>query len=92
MCSLIATTDDQSTALSTGDLVKVVNTSASIDYQIETVTAVNSTVITVGNDISFDNTQADLFKIDTHETELIKVGSFEKKCSGRPVKNTIVGK
>ena len=66
--NLIATTDDQSTALSVGDLLKIVNTSASIDYQIETVTAVNSTVITVGNDISFDNTQADMFKIDTPQT------------------------
>ncbi len=66
--NLIATTDTQASALAVGDLLKVVNTSASIDYQIETVTAVNSTVITVGNDISFDNTQADLFKIDTPQT------------------------
>ena len=66
--NLIATTDTQASALEVGDLVKIVNTSASIDYQIETVTAVNSTVITVGNDISFDNTQADLFKIDTPQT------------------------
>jgi len=66
--SLIATTDTQASALAAGDLVKIVNTSASTDYQIETVTAVNSTIITVGNDISFDNTQADMFKIDTPQT------------------------
>jgi len=66
--NLIATTDTQASALAAGDLVKIVNTSASTDYQIETVTAVNSTIITVGNDISFDNTQADMFKIDTPQT------------------------
>ena len=66
--ALIATTDDQSSALSAGDLIKIVNTDASIDYQIETVTAVNSTVVTVGNAISFDNTQADILKVDTPQT------------------------
>ena len=66
--NLIATTDTQASALAAGDLVKIVNTSASIDYQIETVTAVNSTIITVGNDVSFDNTQADMFKITTPQT------------------------
>jgi hypothetical protein len=66
--NLIATTDTQASALAVGDLVKIVNTSASTDYQIETVTAVNSTIITVGNDISFDNTQADMFRITTPQT------------------------
>jgi hypothetical protein len=66
--SLIATTDTQASALAVGDLVKIVNTSATTDYQIETVTAVNSTVVTVGNAISFDNTQADMFKITTPQT------------------------
>ena len=66
--TLIATTDDQSSAISAGDLLKIVNTDAAIDYQIETVTAVNTTVITVGNAISFDNTQADIFKVDTPQT------------------------
>jgi hypothetical protein len=65
---LIATTDDQSSAVAVGDLLKIVNTSGSIDYQIETILAVNSTVITVGNDISFDNTQADILKVDTPQT------------------------
>ena len=66
--ALIATTDDQSSAVAVGDLLKIVNTSGSIDYQIETILAVNSTVITVGNDISFDNTQADILKVDTPQT------------------------
>ena len=48
--------------------MKIVNISATTDYQIETVTAVNSTVVTVGNAISFDNTQADMFKITTPQT------------------------
>jgi len=56
---------DLSTAVSTNDLLKIVNTSRTTDYQLELVSAANSTVITLANALTFDNTEADLFLVNT---------------------------
>ena len=45
--------------------MKIVNSDAETAYALELVTAVNSTVITLANQVTFNKNEADIFKVDT---------------------------
>ena len=64
--NLILTNGTNTTSLvSVNDLLKIVNTNADTAYALELVTAVNSTVITLANQVTFNKNEADIFKVDT---------------------------
>jgi len=66
----VTSTVDHDTAgdLAVGDLLKVVNTSRLSDYQIEAITSISGTTITLGNSLSFTNSQCSLEKVTQKQT------------------------
>ena len=61
--SVITTSTNESSNISVGDLLKIEHTDPAIDYQVEVVTAVDSTTITVGNEVNFTNRKSILSKV-----------------------------
>ena len=61
--TVITTSTNESSNISVGDLLKIEHTDPAIDYQVEVVTAVDSTTITVGNEINFTNRKSILSKV-----------------------------
>jgi hypothetical protein len=61
--TVITTSTDESSNISVGDLLKVEHTDPLLDYQVEVVTAVDSTTITLGNELNFTNRKCILSKV-----------------------------
>jgi len=61
--TVITTSTDESSNISVGDLLKVEHTDPLLDYQVEVVTAVDSTTITIGNELNFTNRKSILSKV-----------------------------
>ena len=62
--NVLLTSTDLQSAVAPNDIIRIVNDPIANDYQVEVLTAESATSLTVANELQFDNSQAELHKLD----------------------------